>query len=158
MTVVIIPASDEPRPWPSFGLREHVRRFIEGRAPADLVAAQRIHVTGPEYQSIEVDATIVPVDPTEAGAVEARAREALETFLHPLRGGPERRGWALGRDVFISDVASVLEGVEGVDYVKELALLRDRQLQGNRLRVADDRTAVAGDIRLKLLLGEGASA
>jgi hypothetical protein len=55
----------------------------------------------------------------------------------------------------MSDVASVLEGVEGVDYVKELALLRDRELQGNRVKVAEDRTVVAGDIRLKLLLGEG---
>lgn len=155
LTIFIIPSSDERRPWPSFGLREHVRRFVEMRAPADLAAARRINVTGSEYEAIDVDATIVPVDAAEAGAVELRARAALETFLHPLLGGPERRGWSLGRDVFMSDVASVLEGVEGVDYVKELALLRDRELQGNRVKVAEDRTVVAGDIRLKLLLGEG---
>lgn len=154
VTIFIIPSSDERRPWPSFGLREHIRRFIEKRAPADLAAAGRIQVTGPEYVSVEVDASIVPLDASEAGAVELRARAALESFLHPLTGGPYHRGWTLGRDVFISDVASVIEAVEGVDYVQELALLRNRELQGDRVVIADDRTVVAGDIRLKLLLGE----
>ena len=156
VTIFIIPASDERRPWPSFGLREHIRRFIEQRAPADLAAARRINVTGPDYVAVEVDASIVPRDASEAGAVELRVRAALEAFLHPLTGGPDQRGWRLGRDVFISDVASVIEAVEGVDYVQELALLRNRELQGDRIAIAGDRTIVAGDIRLKLLLGEDA--
>jgi hypothetical protein len=74
----------------------------------------------------------------------------VERFLHPLRGGPEGQGWALGRDVFLSDVASVVEAVEGVDFVSELALLLDGVPQGERVRVPDDRLAVAGDVRLKL--------
>ena len=153
VTVLIIPQSQEPRPWPSFGLREEVQKFIEARAPADLAAAEHIYVTGPDYQPIDVEATIVPLDPAEAGAVEQSARTALERFLHPIQGGPEGRGWELGRDVFVSDVASVLERVEGVDYVKELALLLNGVLQGERVKVAVDRIVVAGDIRLKLIEG-----
>ena len=94
------------------------------------------------------------VDPAEAGAVEARARDALGEFFHPLRGGPDRRGWELGRDVFLSDVAAVLERVPGVDYVEELALLLNGGLQGERIAVADDRIVVAGAIRLKLKAAE----
>lgn len=154
VTLLIIPQSQEPRPWPSFGLREQVRKFIEVRAPADLAAARQIHITGPDYLPIDVSATVAPVDPAEAGEVETRAREALGQFLHPLRGGPEGRGWALGRDVFLSDVATVLERVPGVDYVEELALLLGGALQGERVAVAPDRTAVAGDIRLKLEAAE----
>lgn len=153
-TLLIIPQSQEPRPWPSFGLREQVRKFIEVRAPADLAAARQIYVTGPDYLPIDVAATVAPVDPAEAGEVETRAREALGQFLHPLRGGPEGRGWELGRDVFLSDVAAVLERVPGVDYVEELALLLGGALQGERVPVAPDRTAVAGDIRLKLEAAE----
>lgn len=154
VTLLIIPQSQEPRPWPSFGLREQVRKFIEVRTPAGLAAARQIYVTGPDYLSIDVSATVAPVDPAEAGEVETRAREALGQFLHPLRGGPEGRGWELGRDVFLSDVAAVLERVPGVDYVEELALLLGGALQGERVAVAPDRTAVAGDIRLKLEAAE----
>ena len=76
---------------------------------------------------------------------------ALQRFLHPLRGGPEGRGWEIGRDVFLSDVASVLERVEGVDFVKELSLLLDGNPQGERVSIPDDRIVVAGRLKLKLL-------
>lgn len=148
VTLLIIPHSVEPRPWPSFGLRELVRRHIEERASADLAAAHRIYVTGPEYLPIDVDAVIVPLDPAEAGLVEQRARALLGNFFHPLRGGPEGRGWDLGRDVFLSDVAAALERVAGVDYVKELSLLVNSESQGGRVKVADDRVVVAGQFRI----------
>jgi predicted phage baseplate assembly protein len=150
VTLIIIPQSSERRPWPSFGLREKVRKFIESRAAADIVVCGQIHVTGPDYQPVDIRATIAPKDPSEAGEVERRARQALEEFLHPLRGGPERSGWAPGRDIYLSDVASALERVEGLDYVEELALLLDGGLQGERAQIAEDRIAVAGEIRLKL--------
>lgn len=151
VTLLIIPYSDEPRPWPSFGLREQVRKFIENRAAADLAAARHIYVTGPEYFAVDVHADIAPLDPAEAGVVEKRALAALADFFHPLRGGPEGCGWELGRDVFLSDIAAVLERVEGVDFVKELTLLLNAVPQGERVRVADDRIVVAGEFRLKLI-------
>lgn len=151
VTLELIPAGDEPQPWPSYGMRTQVRRFIADRCGADVAAASRIYVTGPDYRPVDVDATIVPVDPADAGAVETRARAALMRFLHPLHGGPNRRGWAHGRDVYLSDVAAVIERVEGVDYVEELALLLDGQLQGERAPIADGRMVAAGTIRLKLV-------
>jgi hypothetical protein len=154
VTLLIIPQSDERRPWPSFGLREEVRKFIEAHAPADLAGAEQIYVTGPQYLEIDIETTIAPINPDDAGEVEIAARAALETFFHPLRGGPEGRGWALGRDVFLSDVASVLERVPGVDYVKELSLLRESVLEDERISVPDDRIVVAGEIKIKLVAAE----
>jgi hypothetical protein len=152
--LLIIPQSEERRPWPSFGLREQVRRFLAEHAPADVAAAVHINVVGPDYLPVDVAATLAPRDPAEAGAVELRVRQALEEFLHPLRGGPERRGWELGRDLYLSDVAAVLERVPGVDYVQELALSLAGKLQGERVAIADERIVVAGEIRLKLTAAE----
>ncbi|HEU4510645.1 MAG TPA: putative baseplate assembly protein [Pyrinomonadaceae bacterium] len=155
VTLLIIPQSEDARPWPSFGLRQHILKYIEERAPADLVGSGQIYVTGPDYLAIDVTATLSPIDPAEAGIVEKAARQALEDFFHPLRGGPDRRGWELGRDVYVSDVAAVLERVKGVDYVKELTLFVNGNLQGERIPIADDRVVVAGVIRLKLEAAEG---
>jgi hypothetical protein len=55
----------------------------------------------------------------------------------------------------MSDVAAVLERVNGVDYVKELALFVQGKLHGEQVPVADDRVVVAGVIRLKLEAAEG---
>ena len=150
VTVLIIPHSNEPRPQPSYGLRTHVGRYIEARAPADLAALQHVHVIGPRYLPVDIAATMVPIALEQAGEVVAKSRAALEAFLHPLFGGPGGHGWDLGRDVFLSDIASVLERIDGVDFVEELTLLRNAVPQGERYRVASDEIAVAGAIRLKV--------
>jgi uncharacterized phage protein gp47/JayE len=152
VTLVIIPHSEAPRPMPSFGLREQVRKYIEARAAADLVAAQHIQVIAPDYLPVDVEVTIVPIDAAEAGAVEARVRSALNRFLHPLRGGSEGHGWQPGRDVFLSDIAAAIERVEGVDYAKELSLLLGGVLQAEQISIAANRTVVAGEIRIRLEL------
>jgi predicted phage baseplate assembly protein len=150
VTVLIVPYSQDPRPYPSFGLREHVRQFIERRAPADLAALRRIHVTGPTYLRVGVSATIAPTDPSQAGIVERNARLTLERFLHPLFGGPGGAGWDLGRDVYLSDIAAALERTAGVDCIEELALTIDGVAQGDSVRVADDEVVAAGTILVRL--------
>jgi hypothetical protein len=154
VTLVIIPHGDEARPYPSFGLREHVRGYIEARVSADLAAAHRIAVIGPQYFELGLTATIAPITASEAGEVETRALAALRSFLHPLYGGPGNEGWALGRDVYLSDVVSVLERVEGLDYVKEIALFKDGVPQGESVSVPDEFVVVAGALQLSLAGGE----
>jgi uncharacterized phage protein gp47/JayE len=153
VTLVIIPSSAEPRPFPSFGLRQQVRRYIEERTAADVAAAAQLVVAGPEYQAVDVFATLRLVGGAGAGTVERAVHDAVATFLHPLRGGPSGQGWSPGEDVFLSDLAAVVERVEGVDYSGELALLRDGVAQGERLEIGAGRIPVAGDIRLRLVEG-----
>jgi hypothetical protein len=151
VTVLIIPRSSEPQPVASFGLREEVRLHIEDQTSADLAASHRIYVRTPDYLPIDVDTTVVPLDPAEAGRVEQDVIDRLSAFFHPLTGGPDGTGWALGRDVYLSDVASVLEQVSGVDYLKELRLLLNSELQGERVSVKDDRVVVAGQFRVNVI-------
>jgi len=92
-----------------------------------------------------------PVDPAQPGAVEQEVIKSLAAFFHPLTGGPDNAGWDLGRDVFLSDVAAVLEHVAGVDYLKELQLLVNSELQGEYVAVADDRIVVAGQFRVNMV-------
>ena len=150
ITLIILPESADPRPYPTFGLRRHVREFLTRRAPADVAAISRIHVTGPRFFAVDVSATLAPKDATDVGPVERRVREAIERFLHPLRGGPERRGWDLGRDVYLSDLAVVIEQTPGVDYVEELALLVGGVPQGEQVAIAADRMVVSGNIRVRM--------
>ena len=68
-------------------------------------------------------------------------------------GKPEmavRGRWPFGRDVFISDVASRLESVAGVDYVETLMLLLDGTPVGDRAAVPVDRMVVAGPLLVTL--------
>ncbi|MGY3036610.1 hypothetical protein ACVIIV_005780 [Bradyrhizobium sp. USDA 4354] len=151
VTLVIIPNSAEPRPVPSFGLREKVQRYVERRAPAGLVESHSIEVTGPMYLLVDVDAALAPRDPSQAGAVEEDARAALVAFLNPLHGGPEGQGWDLGRGVFLSDLAGALASVRGIDYVEELHLSVNGLPVENEVPVPPDQIVAPGQIKLKLI-------
>jgi predicted phage baseplate assembly protein len=150
ITLIVIPRSDEPRPWPSFRLREHIRKFLEARGPANTSFAHRLHVTGPDYWEVGVDATVAPVNAESAGEAETSARKALERFLHPLLGGPNDSGWLPGRNVYLSDLAAVLERAGKIDYVRELTMIVDGVPQGETVRVPEGRFVVAGTIRIRI--------
>jgi hypothetical protein len=148
VTVRIVPRSSDPRPVPSFELRDQVRRFIAARAPSAI--ASHIAVIVPRYLPVGVDAVIAVVDPSTAGDVLAAVRAALASFLHPLTGGPYGLGWPFGRDVYLSDVAALVESVPGVDFAASLALVVDGTRMGERVAVSADRLVVAGTLRLSL--------
>ncbi|HTV23570.1 MAG TPA: baseplate J/gp47 family protein, partial [Polyangiaceae bacterium] len=150
LTILIVPSSQEPQPYPSRGLRDEVLRYLEARAPAGLIASGRIFVTGPTYCPVDVAATLVSRRDDEAGSVEARVRAALERFLHPLEGGPSGAGWEFGRGVHRSDVARVIERVEGLDHAESIQLITGDQVRGESVDVPPDQIVAAGKLRLRL--------
>ena len=150
VTILIIPESREARPYPTRGLRDEVLAYLAARAPAGVAAGGHIYVTGPTYCPIDVSATIVPLRDWEAGEVDARARAAIEDFLHPLHGGPSRDGWDFGRGVHLSDIAMVLESVEGLDHAEVIQLLANNEVRGDFIEVPPDQIVVAGSLRVKV--------
>jgi hypothetical protein len=80
-------------------------------------------VTGPTYTVVSVRARVSATRLASPGELVQRIVEALDGFFHPLRGGPERTGWPLGRDVVRAEVLQVIDGVAGADHVLDLALV-----------------------------------
>ncbi|HEY2960091.1 MAG TPA: putative baseplate assembly protein [Actinomycetota bacterium] len=116
MGVIVVPNADAARPTPSLALLRRVKAYLQERCPP----TAEVWVAGPEWIAVTVTATVVPTSAEEADAVGDRARTALERFLHPLTGGPGGQGWAFGRKPHHSDLAALVEAVEGVDHVRAL--------------------------------------
>ncbi len=152
VTLHIIPRSLDEQPMPSFGLREEVRLYIDARAPAAVAGLNQVNVTGPQYLPVDVRVTLAPLDPSEAATVEQAARTALETFLHPLYGGPSGQGWPPGRSVYLSDVAAALSGIADLDYVEDLELYKNNVLQQEQLAIGPDQIVAAGQIRINVVV------
>jgi hypothetical protein len=149
VTVIVVPINSDPRPYPSFELRQVVAQYLADRAPVS-VEPGRITVIGPDYLPVGVSATIAAKQLDQSGVVKSAALAALARFFLPLTGGPDGRGWPFGRDVWLSDLAALLESVDGVDYVRDLELLLDRIPAGDRIAVPSHRIVVAGDMFLSL--------
>ncbi|MBW2122450.1 MAG: putative baseplate assembly protein, partial [Deltaproteobacteria bacterium] len=166
VTVVITPESRDTRPTPPPALLRRVEGYLKDRVLANLKAAGRIYVTGPEYIEAAVEAQVVPEHPDKADAAKLAVLKRLETFLHPLLGGVDRRGWELGRDVYLSEVCAEVEEVPEVDHVALIRLLASIQQfrlevgpkKGARQQVPLDAPVGSQvgtfDERIKLLLAE----
>jgi predicted phage baseplate assembly protein len=152
VTVIIVPRSLDASPQPSFELRGAVRDFLARRAPSSV--RDRIAVIGPTYKPVAVEAVIAPVEPAKGGWMIDRARAALGAFFHPLTGGPGGEGWSFGRDVFVSDVAALLETRDDIDYVEWLTLRVDGTTVADRAPIPVDRIVTSGISRLSLSAGE----
>jgi hypothetical protein len=122
VTVVITPKSAEIKPTPSPALLRVVRDYLHDRALVNLENSDHIHVKGPEYIEAYVVVEVIAKQPEKAEETELKVLERLEGFFHPLYGGPQGDGWDLARHVFLSEVYTEIESVDGVDHAQKLRL------------------------------------
>jgi predicted phage baseplate assembly protein len=151
--LVIMPHSHDAKPQPSFQLRRLVHNFVSARMPASI--AGQLHVVGPDYLEVGVVAVVAPANIQHAGPVLQDVTTTLQSFLNPLRGGPDGKGWPFGRDVYLSDVAAIVEAIAGVDYIATLELTLGGTPHGEVVQVPEDRIVVAGPLRVTFAGGEG---
>ncbi|MFA9516351.1 putative baseplate assembly protein [Halopenitus sp. H-Gu1] len=125
VTLLIVPDDQRMKPVPSIGLKRDVEDALSDRAPASLVARDRIVVRGPSYVAVGIEATVVGADVRSVSALEERIDDHLREFCHPLTGGPDGDGWAFGDLPDISTLFALIEGIEGVDHVSSLSVTFD---------------------------------
>jgi hypothetical protein len=119
VTVIILPYLPQGKPSPTPGLIQAVSAQLRPRR----VIGTRVQVVGPTYVDVAVQATVQSKKGTDKVALQANVINALNSFLDPLTGGPEKTGWPFGRDVYRAEILKVLSEVAGVDYVTSLALV-----------------------------------
>ena len=115
--VVIVPNEpDSRKPIPSYDLRQQVFAFLRKRC----LITTRVRVVGPDYTCVRIAVTVVR---DFSGRVSSqKVEEAIRTFLSPLTGGVDGTGWEFGRAVFRSELYQLIEGIAGVDHVRQLLL------------------------------------
>ena len=117
--LVIVPDMPGRRPTPSLGLRNAVQNYLNSRR----ILGTRILVIGPEYVEVTVRAKVQGHPGASKSRLSTRVADALNEFFDALRGGPERGGWPLGRDVYLSEVMDEIHRVSGTDHVAGLELI-----------------------------------
>lgn len=117
VVVVVVPDSPSPRPTPSPGFRDAVECHLRRHA----LLTDRVDVVAPTYVGVSADVEVGLRPGYGVDERTAAITTALDAFFRPLTGfGGD--GWPFGRDVYLSEVYEVVEGVEGVDCVFDVSL------------------------------------
>lgn len=128
ITVIIVPEYEGEAPLPDSGLLNLVEMYLKERAFFTIL--HKIKAAGPDYTQINVYVKVRPVSLKDSIIVFERVEKKINTFLHPLKGGPMGTGWDFGQNISISQLAAVIEDIEGVDYVYEIELTEGLSGQG----------------------------
>jgi hypothetical protein len=112
--------------------------------------AIELFVLLPEFIDISITATVVKrqeyLDENVTNAVAA----ALNTFLDPMRGGSDGKGWPFGRPVYISEIYEVIDNVEGVDYVKSDLTLNNSRANES-IEIPDHALVSPSDLTINMI-------
>ncbi|NWF69254.1 MAG: putative baseplate assembly protein [Chloroflexi bacterium] len=82
----------------------------------------RMTIGEPEYLWVQTEVRFRPSHNTDSEAVRRAVETRLYSFLNPLIGGSDGKGWTFGRSLFVADVMAVLLAVPGVDFVRAVKL------------------------------------
>ena len=118
VTIIIVPESKASQPMPSKGLIKNVGDYIKERCPL----TTHIQVIPPVYAKVDTDAVILIKKWELLSSIKKEVQEKIASFLHPLYGGIEGKGWEFGTIPCLSDFFFLLDKIPGVSYIKELKL------------------------------------
>ncbi len=113
---------------PGDELLSRITGFLDERRPL----GTRLAVGPPFYQGVTVVATVHSYRSASADLVREDALDALYTYLDPLTGGSDGRGWPFGRPLRSGEVFAALQRVPGVELVDEVLLHPADPLTGRR--------------------------
>ena len=137
--VLIIPHVQDPehrlRPKPEF-----LEMDVESEVYEDLLnylderrlLTTRLDIRTPAYHWVSARISIHAVPGTNHARVEDEVLYRLYHFLNPLMGGAKGDGWPFGRDLVISDIYQALQGVAGIQYIREVQLFMTAAGEGPR--------------------------
>lgn len=122
--VIVVPNKPaDPAPIPSPQLLEAVFQTLRPRR----LITTRIRAVPPTYTPISITVKVARdrLNREDRNAVDANIQNAIRKFLSPLNGGVDGQGWEFGRPVFRSELYQLIEGVAGVDSVRQMFLNGD---------------------------------
>lgn len=133
--IIVIPKGNDEKPTPTPELLQKIKEYIYERS-LNLIQADRIIVEKPEYEEVQVKCEIFPDSLEAAITVEKAIQKKLKEFLHPISGGPDKRGWEPGCTVHISHFYSILEHIRDVDHISTLIInnhTNDYRIPGHKI-------------------------
>jgi len=115
------------------GVYQRVAGYLDERR----TIGSRVVVQAPDYVGLTVVTRVRARTKADPRALEREALAALYGYFHPLRGGPDGTGWPFGRSVVGGEVYSVLQRLDGVDFVEEVRLFPADPVERSRGRQTD---------------------
>jgi len=159
VTIIIIPGSEKNKPVPTRQLIKTVTDQLAKQSANIIYSPDHIFVRGSDYIKVAVETTVIPTTTEAATSLEKNIQQSLKKYIHPLTGGLEQNGWQFGKNICLSEIFALIEGIKNVDFVEKLELRADGVKQKQDIILDKFTMPYSGEhkISMKLQTGEAAA-
>jgi predicted phage baseplate assembly protein len=120
--VPAMPSPNGPLPFDQTELTPRVRDEVQTYLDDRRLLGSELVLENAAYLWVSVVARVRPRPRANRARLGARAAEAIYRYIHPTTGGPDFAGWPFGRELFAGEIYSLLQAIDGVDFVEEVVL------------------------------------
>jgi len=110
-------------------LAEEVRNYLDERR----LLGTRLEISNPAYQQVAVEVLIKARPGSNRKQIIVDVNKLLYRYLNPITGGPAGTGWPFGRTLSASEVFALVQKIENVDSIEEIALFPIDPKSGKKL-------------------------
>ncbi len=114
--------SKNKAPYPSIGLLENIKRYLESISSSIVTFSSNLHIRGPKYYGVFVSAQIYIKDINRILEIREKSLASLTRFLDPTIGGDDGQGWNLGKILNPSDVIRLFFEIKGISHVGKVVI------------------------------------
>lgn len=107
---------------PSNEVLRYVKRYLDERRLVGTV----LNVVKPRYEEFSLKVTLLRRTVGTSDRLRKDIEDKLRTYLHPLLGGRDGKGWEFGRPVLKTELIHTVEEIPGVEGVDDLEI-RDEE-------------------------------
>jgi predicted phage baseplate assembly protein len=127
--VLVIPRLSRPSGFlepDQLQLRPEDIALLSGYLDERRLLTTRLDIRPPAYYWVAAQVRLRAAPGADRARVEADVLTRLYEFLNPLTGGPDRKGWEFGRDLFVSDIYQCLQGLPDVQFIRSVEMFNAR--------------------------------
>ncbi len=122
--------------YPSMGLIENIKSYLEKVSSNIVVFSNHIHVRGPVYYGVSVTAKVYVKSIDDVYETRAKALGLLSDFLNPQDGGVDRKGWDFGKILYPSDFYWLISQIKQVHHIENVSIkFRNSELDDPRRKI-----------------------
>jgi phage-related baseplate assembly protein len=132
--------------------RPDLLRAVHAHLDERRVMGARLEVRAPRAIDVSVEVTLRVSARAEQYVfdnVRRGAERALYTYVSPYTGGPDGKGWPMGRDLHVSEIYARLQRVAGVEYVDEVRVTIPDPNAADGVQVVSPRLGLTSDAVLR---------
>jgi hypothetical protein len=116
ISIILITQTEEQKKF--LQESDNVKQYVKEYLSESKLVTNRVHVVDPDYQEVRIYMQIAAKDEKLVSTV----KDVIEKYLDPIAGGPDNKGWTLGRNLYSSDLYYLVEGITGIDHVVRIEL------------------------------------